>query len=154
MLFFLFLFSSYCHSVGHHVFSLFSVLFLMTIFRVFLWSRCIDAPTLSSVLASPLPPSFLDTHYLSTSSLGCSALWKNMHAFPCSLVHLLKFISGPLKKGSRISNEGYNPGNDLRFLQDSFVSSSFLVLLRYSFLISSFISICLMVSTSKMLKYL
>ena len=32
------------------------------------------------------------------------------HYFSCSLVHLFKFISGPLEKGSRISNEEYSPG--------------------------------------------
>ena len=41
----------------------------------------------------------------------------------------------------------------IRFLQDSFASSSYLVL-RYSFLILSFISTCLMVSSSKITKYL
>ena len=42
----------------------------------------------------------------------------------------------------------------IRFPLHSFVSSSFLVLLRYSFLIFSFISPCLIVSASKMPKYL
>ena len=37
-------------------------------------SHCIDVSTLSSVLASPLPSSFLDTYSLSTSSLECNAL--------------------------------------------------------------------------------
>ena len=32
-----------------------------------------DVSTLSSMLASPLPPSFLGTYSLSTSSLGCNA---------------------------------------------------------------------------------
>ena len=30
--------------------------------------------------------------------------------FSCFLVHLFKFISGSLEKGSRISHEGYRPG--------------------------------------------
>ena len=47
-------------------------------------NRCIDASTLSWMLASPLFPSLLD--------------------------NLFKFISGPLEKGSRVSNEGYSPG--------------------------------------------
>ena len=42
----------------------------------------------------------------------------------------------------------------ISFLQHSFVSSSFLILLRYSFFIFSFISTCLMVSASKMPNYL
>ena len=33
-----------------------------------------DASTVSLMLASPLPPCFLDTYSLSTSSLGCNAL--------------------------------------------------------------------------------
>ena len=37
-------------------------------------SRCKDVSTLSSILASPLLPSFLGTYSLSTSSLGCNAL--------------------------------------------------------------------------------
>ena len=37
-------------------------------------SHCIDASTLSSMLVSPLPPHFLDTYSLSTSSMGCKAL--------------------------------------------------------------------------------
>ena len=52
----------------------------------------------------------------------------------CSLIHLFKFISGPLEKGSQISNEGHSPSVPLmRFLLLSFVSGSFLVLLRYFF---------------------
>ena len=42
----------------------------------------------------------------------------------------------------------------LRFLLDCFVSSRFLVLLRYSLRILPFISICLIVSATKMPKYL
>ena len=37
-------------------------------------SHCIDASTLSSMLASPLPPSVLGTCSLPPSSLGCKAL--------------------------------------------------------------------------------
>ena len=65
-----------------------------------------NASTLSSMLASPLPPSFRDTYSLSMSSLGCNA-------YAWSLVFLFfdpfKFISCPLEKGSRISNEGHSP---------------------------------------------
>ena len=51
-----------------------SVSFLMVVisppscFSMLSSSRCIDASILCSVLASPLPPSFLDTYSLSTSS--------------------------------------------------------------------------------------
>ena len=71
-----FLFPSYCHSVVHRVNSFVSdgcnessIVFLYIVS-----SRCIDASTLSSMLASPLPPSFLETYSLSTSSLRCKAL--------------------------------------------------------------------------------
>ena len=119
-------------------------------------SRCIDASTLSSMLTSPLPHSFLETYNLSTSSLKCNALCIVISFFFCSVVHLFKFVSGPLEKGSGISNEWYSPGihSLIRSLLESFVSSSVLVLLRYSFWMLSFISTCLMVSSSKMPKYL
>ena len=48
-----------------------SVLFLVAVISLFprfsmlSSSRCIEASTLSSMLASPVPPSFLDTHSLS-----------------------------------------------------------------------------------------
>ena len=52
----------------------------LCIYHLLVWSnlnflfRCMDVSTLSSMLASPLPPSFLDTYSLSASSLGCNAL--------------------------------------------------------------------------------
>ena len=70
-------------------------------------SRCIDAWTLSSMLASPLLPSFLDAYGRSTSSLGCNAL--------CRVISFLVlwsiFFYSSLViiwKGSRISNEEYS----------------------------------------------
>ena len=57
-----------------------SVSFLMAVNSApscfLMWSsnHCIDASTLSSMLANPLPLSFLDTYCMSTSSLWCSAL--------------------------------------------------------------------------------
>ena len=56
-----------------------SVLFLVAVISLSLWFSmwslsCIDASMLSSMQVSPLPPSFLDTYTLSTSSLGCKAL--------------------------------------------------------------------------------
>ena len=57
-----------------------SVLFLVAVislpprFFILCSSRYIDASTLSSTLASPLSPCFLDTYSLSTSSLGYKAL--------------------------------------------------------------------------------
>ena len=56
--------------VSHHCnksLSAFCMLFILSS------SSCIDVATLSWMLTSPLPPSFLDTYGLSTSSLGCKA---------------------------------------------------------------------------------
>ena len=108
-------------------------------FSLQLSSRCADASKLSSMLASPLPPFYLDTYSLSTSSLECNALcmvisflilWSNI--LSSSLVH---FKNGPeyLTRGTA---QVFIPL--IRFLLHSFVSSSFLVLLRYSFLIFFF----------------
>ena len=44
-------------------------------------SLCLDISTLSSILASPFPSSFLDTYSLSTSSLGWNTL--------CMVIHFL-----------------------------------------------------------------
>ena len=38
------------------------------------FDHCMAESTLFSILARPLPPIFLDTYSLSTSSLGCNAL--------------------------------------------------------------------------------
>ena len=93
-----------------------------------------DVSTLFSMLAYPLPPSFLGTYSLSTSSLGCNALCMVVSflvlwsiCLSSSLVHLRK---GPayLMRGTA---QVFIPL--IRFLPESFVSSSFLVILRYSF---------------------
>ena len=76
-----------------------SVLFLMAVvslrscFSMYSSSRCIDASALSSVLASTLPPSFLDTYSLSTSSLGCNAL--------CTVISVL--VLWPISLSSSLS---------------------------------------------------
>ena len=113
-----------------------------------------DASTVSSMLASPLPPSFLATYNLSTSSLGCNALCMVISflvlwsiCLSSSQVHLRK---GP-EYLTRDTAQVFIPL--MRFLLESFVSSCFRVLLRYSFRIVSFIWTCLMVSASKMPKY-
>ena len=93
---------------------------------------------------------FLDTYSLSMSSLGCNAL--------CIVISFLVLWSSRvhLRKCPEYLTRGtaqvFIPL--MRFLLLSFVSSSFLVLPRYSFWIFSFISACLMVSASKMAKYL
>ena len=73
-----------------------------------------------------------------------------------SLVHLFEFVSDPLEKGPEYLTSGKAQVCIplIRFLPESFVSSSFLVLLRYSFWILPFICTCLMVSAFKMPKYL
>ena len=91
------------------------------------------------MLASPLHPSFLDTCSLSTSSLGCNVLCMviSFHVlwFICLSWCLVHFKNGPeyLTRGTALV---FIPL--IKFLQDSFVSSSFLILLRYSFLIFFF----------------
>ena len=110
---------------------------------------------MSSMLASSLPPAFLGTYSLSSSSLGCKALcivisflvlWSI--CISSSLVHLRKSPEYLTSSTAQVFI------SLIRFLLLSFVSSSFLVLLRYSFWFFSFISTCLMVSASKILKYL
>ena len=101
------------------------------------------------MLASPLPPSFLDTDSLSTSSLECNALCMVINflvlwsiCLSSSLVHFKKRPNYLMRDTAQV----FIPL--IRFLLDSFVSSSILILLRYSILIFSFISTCLMVSAS------
>ena len=108
-----------------------------------------------SMLVSPLLSSFLDTFNLSKSSLGYNALCTIISflilwsiCLSSSLVH---FKKGP-EYLTRDTAQVFIPL--IRFRLDSFVSSSVLVLLRYLFWIFPFISTCLMVSASKMPKYL
>ena len=63
-----------------------------------------DVSTLSSMLESPLPPSFLRTYSLSTSSLGCNAL--------CMVISFLVLWSICLSSSLvhlRKDPEGYSP---------------------------------------------
>ena len=94
------------------------------------------------MLASPLPPHFLDTCSLSNSSLGGNALCMVI-SFPvvwsiCLSSSLVHFKKGP-KYLTRLRAQVFIPL--ITFLLDSLVSSSFLVLLRYSFLIFFFFSL-------------
>ena len=91
--------------------------------------RCVDASTLSSMLANPLPRSFLNSYSLSTSSLRCNAL--------CMVISFLVLwsicLSSSLvlfKKGLEYLTRRYSPSI---YSFDSFVSNSFLDILRYSF---------------------
>ena len=89
-------------------------------------SRCIDASTRSSMLASPL------------------ALLRSI----CFSSSLVQFKNSP-EYLTWSTPQVFIPL--IRSLQRSFVSSSFLFLLGYSFLIFPFISTCLMISNSKYL---
>ena len=116
-----------------------SVLFLMAVisprscFSMSSSSRCMDVSTLSSMLASLLLPSFLGTYSLSTSSLESNAL--------CMVIIFLVLWSICLS--SSLVHFRKCPGYITRdtevfilliwFLLESFVSSSFLVLLRFLF---------------------
>ena len=157
-----FLFPRYCPSVGHRAVSIISngcdqsyfMFFHEVIESLYRWINAVFNAGKSFF------PSFLDTYSLSTSSLGCNGLC--MVISFCFFfvffffVHLFKFFSGPLKTGpkylTRDTAQVFIPL--VRFSRDSFVSSSLLVLLRYSFWIFSFIPTCSMVSASKLPKYL
>ena len=125
-----------------------SWLFLM------LSSSCIDASTLSSMRASPSPPSFHDTYSLSLASLECNSL----SIVITFLVYWSIYISS-----SRVhfkNDPDYHTRRTAkmyilltRFLLLIVVSLSFLVRLRYSLFIFYFIA-CLMRSAFNIPKYL
>ena len=132
LFFFLLIFSGYFHSADPHVVSIASGGYNQSstalIYVVF--QSCIDALMLPSMLASSHPPSFLDTYSLPTSSLGCNVL--------CTVISFLVlwsiFLSSSLvyfKNGPEYLTRrtGQVFISLTRFL--SFVSSSYLVILRY-----------------------
>ena len=96
------------------------------------------------MLTRPFFPSFL-IHIVCQSRLYDVMFyaWSLVSNF---LVRLLKFLSGT-EYLTKVTAQVFIPL--IRFLLDSFVSSSFLVLLKYSFWIFHFISTCFMVSASK-----
>ena len=80
------------------------------------------------MLVSPLPPSFLDTYdYMSTSSVGCNALGVFISFLVlwsiCLSSTLVHFKKGPEYLTRSIARVFILL---IRFLLDSFVSSSFL----------------------------
>ena len=145
-----FLFSGYFRSVGPHVVSIVSggwnqsssTLFYV-VFESLYW--CVN--TVFSAGKSSFP-SFLDTYSLSTSFLGCNALciviiflvlWSI-----CSSSSLVHFKNCP-EYVTRGTTQVFI--HLIRFLQYSFVSSSFLVILSYSlkfFFSSLLIWLCLL----------
>ena len=97
----------------------------------FLYSLRNVVSALSSVLISPLTLFFLDTYKLSLSSLGCKTLCINMSflvlwpiCWSFSFIHFKYLTRGTGKMFISL----------MRLLLWSLVSSSFLFLLRYTFL--------------------
>ena len=140
-----FLFPRFCHSVIYRVVSNVSDGRKQSSFVFFyvVFESLYGCVTQSSMLASPRPPSLLGTYSLSTSSLGCNALCMVISflvlwsiCLSSSLVHLRKGLLYLTRGTAQVSIPL------IRFLLESFVSSSFLVLLRYSFRILFFISTC------------
>ena len=110
----------------------------------------IDASTISTILVSPLSPSFLEAYnlsdvrpcassltFLSSGSFVQVRLWSNLGMGP-NILQRTAQMSIPLR----------------RFLLQNLVSRSFLVRMRYSFVICSFIAACLIISASNIPKYL
>ena len=146
-----FLFPNFCHSivyrVGRHQSSF---VFFYVVFESL--CGCVNAICDAGKSSSSL---FFGTYSLSRSSLGCNALCMVISflvllsiCLSSSLVHLR---NGP-EYLMRVTSQVFIPL--ISFLLESFVSSSFLVFLRYSFWILFFISICLIVLASKIPKYL
>ena len=142
---FLFLFPSYCHSVVHRVISIVSdgsIVFLHVFFESLY--RCVNPVFNAGKSFSSL--FFFYKYSLSTSSLGFNALCMVIGFLVlwsiCLSSSLVHFQKDPeyLTRGTALV---FIPLISFRFV--SFVSSSFLVLLRYYFLILFFISTCLMV---------
>ena len=107
------------------------------------------------MLASSLPPSCFDAYSLSTSSLRCNALFWVISFLVLRSICLNSSWVHFKKRPEYLTRETAQVFIALiKYLLHSFVSSSFLVLLRYPSLIFSFISSCLMVSAFKMPKYL
>ena len=149
MFFFPFLFSCYNQSVCFRVVRIVSggcnqfsfVLFYVVLESLYRWVNAV----FNAGKSSPPSTSFLWCNVL-CMVISFLVLWSI--CLSSSLIHIKK-VPEYLTGGTA---QVFIPL--IRFLQHSFVSSSFLVLLRYSFLIFSFISTCLMVSASKMPKYL
>ena len=101
----------------------------------------------SSMLPDSLPLSFLDTYSLSMSSLRFKALYHLIN-FQVLSSNSLSYSFVHFKNGLEYSTKTLS----CVFLQ-CLVSRDFLCLLMYSLIIFSFISVCLMLSSSNILKY-
>ena len=154
-LFSVFLLLFYCLSLGWHCcYGLLQLVFFLLSFVGSLSSQIVAFMQLS-VLESPLSSSFLDIYSLFISSLSCKAL--------CIIINFLVLWSIPLifsldhfMNGqnylTRRTAQVFTPFS--RFLPQSLVLRSFLVLLKYTFLTFSFIYVCLMIYASNIPKYL
>ena len=111
------------------------ILFLVAVISL-PFRRCIDALTLSSVLACPLPSFFVDAYSLSTSFLGYKALCLVMSFLIlwsiCWISTLVHFKNGT-EYIRRDTCQVFIPL--MTFLLCSLILNSFLVLLGYSFFI-------------------
>ena len=96
---------------------------------VLLFYRCIDV-----IFNAGKSFSFFSSHIQSVYVISAMLSLMHRHEFSCSLAHSFKFFPRPLQEWSRVSYVGDSSGILMRFLLCSLVSSSFLVLLRYSFL--------------------
>ena len=103
------------------------------LFFVYFSSTCLDASTQSSRLSSPLPP-FLDTYNL--SSLECKALFIVIGFLYVELFYLSSSLAY-FNKSSEYLNRGTTQAfiPSMRFLVQTMLLESFLILLRYSYLI-------------------
>ena len=156
-LFFLpiFVFLGYSRSAGPRFDRIVSgaVISLPSRFSMKYSSCCIDVSTLSSMLVSPLRSSLLDTYSLSTSSLGCHALFMVISflvlwsiILSSSLVHF-KNCPEYLRRQPRYLS--LSQGSCNRFMYRVI----FWLLWDTVFKFFSFISRCLMVSASNISKY-
>ena len=144
LFFFLFLFPSLCCClVCFFVVSAVTGRCNLAFVALLMLSSCsyIDVSTLSSMRANPFLPSFLDTYCLSISFLWCTAL--------CIVINFLVlwsiFLSSSpvhLKNSPEYLTRRIAQVFILliRIQPPSFISKSFLVSLRYSYLIFSFVS--------------
>ena len=136
---------------------LLSVLFLVVLINLPLrfckqsLSRCIDALTLSSMLARPPLPPFLNTYCLSAGSLECKAIWMIIiflaHWSICLSSSRVHFKNGAEYITRRTAQVFIS---FIRFLLYSLLFRSLEILL----LVFSLISACFMVSASNISKYL
>ena len=107
------------------------------------------------MLVRPLPPSFLITLSLSSSSFEYKALFIAITFLVLLYVYVSEVPTSSVSQGSRLSSQKDRQVflHLIMFLLQSLVSCGFLVLLRNILPTNSFMSICLIVSSSKIRRY-